>query len=61
MLMHLAVARETARGLGEKNKTKHGNGLLEHTFDFYKNINMTGAQGWKRRKSTLAARRSLFW
>lgn len=48
MLMHLAVARETARGLGKKT---HGTGLLEHTFAFYKDINMTGAQWWKRRKN----------
>ncbi len=48
MLMHLAVARETASGWG---KRAHGTGLLEHTFAFYKDINMTGAQQWKRRKN----------
>lgn len=48
MLMHLAVARETARGLGKK---AHGTGRLEDTFAFYKDINMTGAQWWKRRKN----------
>lgn len=60
MLMHLAVARETARGLG--GKKAHGTGLLQHTFAFYKDINTTGAQ-WRKRKGkiTLAARRSLFW
>lgn len=39
MLMHLAVARETARGL---EKEAHGIGFPEHTFAFYKDINMTG-------------------
>lgn len=49
--MHLAVARETARGLWGEKKKAHGTGLLEHTFAFYKDINMTGAQWWKRRKN----------
>lgn len=40
MLMHLVVARETARGLGKK---AHGTAFLEYTFAFNKDINMTGA------------------
>lgn len=43
MLMHLAVARETARGLGKK----HMGPASWSTFAFYKDINMTGAQWWK--------------
>lgn len=46
--MHLAVARETARGLG---KETHGTGLLEHAFAFYKDINMTRAQQWSSSKN----------
>lgn len=37
MLMHLAVATETARGWRKKT---HGTCLLEQTFAFYKDINM---------------------
>lgn len=45
-----------ALGCGQRNskrfgKKTHGTGLLEHTFAFYKDINMTGAQWWKRRKN----------
>lgn len=45
-----------ALGCGQRNskrfgKKAHGTSLLEHTFAFYKDINMTGAQWWKRRKN----------
>lgn len=54
MLMHLAVARETARGL----EKAHGTGLPEHTFAFYKDINITSTQWWvSRKKITLAVKK----
>lgn len=61
MLMRLAVARETARGLERGGiKKKHRSGLLVHTFAFYKDINTTGAQRWKRSKITLASEKRKF-
>ena len=58
MLMHLAVARETARGFGKK---KHmGLASWSTHSPFYKDMNMTGAQWWRKRRRNYPGREEKF-